>query len=119
MAHSATITRTGTGAQTGTTPLFPLGHVMATPGAIEALAEAHGNAWRPAVHRLLCRHQSGDWGEIHPDDRGANERSLQYGTRLLSVYRLRSLVPGQEGAKVWIITEADRSATTILLPEEY
>lgn len=115
MPHSATITRPGT--QTG--PLFSLGQVLTTPGAIEALAEAYGNRWRIEARELLTRHQAGDWGDIAKGDEGANERSLEDGTRLLSVYRLRSLGPGQEGTRVWIITEADRSATTILLPEEY
>lgn len=102
-----------------TGPLFDLGQIFTTPGAIDALAESYGNRWRIEARGLLNRHQCGDWGEIHPEDRGVNERSLQDGTRLLSVYRLRSLVPGQEGTRVWIITEADRSATTLLLPEEY
>ena len=62
---------------------------------------------------LLARHLSGDWGEVCAEDAKENEFSLQHGFRLLSAYRL------SDGTKIWIITEADRSATTFLLPEEY
>nr|MBA2637786.1 hypothetical protein [Solirubrobacterales bacterium] len=55
----------------------------------------------------------GDWGEVDEEDKAANERSLKEGTRLLSAYHLK------DGTKVWLITEADRSATTLLLPQEY
>jgi len=89
-------------------PKFPLGHVVATPGALRAVAEA-GHA----PQEFLDRHKQGDWGELDEDDRRENERSLKDECRLLSAYRLR------DGTKIWIITEADRSATTILLPEEY
>jgi hypothetical protein len=87
---------------------FPLGHVVATPGALTALAAA-GHA----PQEFLDRHQQADWGELDEDDCRENERSLKDGCRLLSAYRLR------DSTKIWIITEADRSATTILLPEEY
>ena len=81
---------------------------MATPGALELLAE-HGAS--PAV--LLVRHQTGDWGEgLDDEDQQANEDALRWGTRLLSCYLL-------EGERLWIITEADRSVTTLLLPDEY
>ncbi len=85
---------------------FELGRIVATPGALDALAPEE-----PLV--LLQRHQSGDWGEVDGHDQRANNRALKDGTRVLSSYTL----PG--GRKVWILTEADRSATTILLPEEY
>ena len=62
---------------------------------------------------LLARHLSGDWGEVCAEDAKENEFSLEHGFRLLSAYVLR------DGTKVWIITEADRSATTILLFSEY
>jgi hypothetical protein len=91
-----------------TTVRFPLGQTVATPGALEALAAA-GQA--PA--ELLARHQSGDWGDLHEEDKAENDLSLEKGYRLLSAYILHT------GVKVWVITEADRSATTILLPEEY
>ena len=86
---------------------FPLGRVIATPGALQLLEEAGED--------LLCyltRHASGDWGKLDPHDRRENERSLKHGWRLLS-----SCPAG--GKTVWIITQADRSYTTILLPEEY
>lgn len=86
--------------------LFELGRIVATPGALEVLAPEE-----PLV--LLRRHASGDWGGVDAHDRRANNRALKDGTRLLSAYTL----PG--GEKVWIITEADRSSTCILLPEEY
>jgi hypothetical protein len=81
---------------------------VATPGALEALVEA---GERPAT--LLKRHLTGDWGEVDEHDRRENERSLAEGCRLLSAYTLST------GAKLWIITEADRSSTTLLLPSEY
>jgi len=88
--------------------LFPLGRVVATPGALEALTEAGVD---PA--KLLDRHVVGDWGELCEEDRQENEFSLNRGFRLLSSY------PLPNGQKLWIITEADRSATTLLLPSEY
>ena len=87
---------------------FPLGQVVATPGALEALAEAGEN---PAT--LLQRHVIGDWGELDEHDQQENELSVEGGLRLLSAYTLSN------GARIWIITEADRSATTLLLPSEY
>ena len=89
-------------------PKFPLGRVVATPGAIEAMDQAG-----TAPLSLLTRHQSGDWGDVCDEDRGYNDADIQAGGRLLSAYRLST------GVKVWIITEADRSATTLLLPDEY
>ena len=89
-------------------PKFPLGQVVATPGALEALAAAG-----VAPDEYLGRHVTGDWGTLTEDDREENELSLREGLRILSPY----ILPDQ--TKIWIITEADRSATTILLPEEY
>jgi hypothetical protein len=80
---------------------------VATPGALEVLAEAGEDP-----HVLLARHASGDWGELSEYDRRENERSLKHGWRILSSYPVG-------GKTVWIITEADRSVTTILLSEEY
>ena len=85
---------------------FPSGRVVITPGALDTLSEA-------SVHLALSRHLSGDWGELDRADTQANERALIEGSRLFSSYR------DSAGVKFWIITEADRSATTILLPEEY
>ena len=87
--------------------LVPLGRVVATPGALEVLQETGED---PLYY--LARHRSGDWGELDLHDRQENELSLQHGWRILSSYPL--------GEKcIWIITEANRSYTTILLPEEY
>lgn len=88
---------------------FALGRIVATPGAIDALEAAGTTPWG-----FLRRHQIGDWGELSEDDRRENERSLVEGARLLSAYRLP-----RTNRKLWVITEADRSATTLLLPEEY
>ena len=93
-----------------TRALFPLGRVVATPGAL-AVMERLGID--PAA--LISRHVTGDWGAIHPDDRGLNEQALADGSRILSVY-------GDDSAtdeRLWVITEADRAATTILRPDEY
>lgn len=84
---------------------FSLGRTMATPGAL-LVAPAEKLA------TLLRRHASGDWGELDAGDVLANEEALEDGERLLSAYRI-------DYRRIWIITEADRSATTILLPEEY
>ncbi len=86
---------------------FQLGNVVATPGADQLLrANNHSPFW------YLARHQCGEWGDVAPDDARANEAALVHGTRLLSVY-----VVGD--GRLWIITEAGRSSTTLLLPEEY
>lgn len=89
-------------------PLFELGAIYATPGAIRALGRAGGSAWW-----LLRRHRSGDWGSIDAADCELNAWSIEHGERILSVYDLPT------GARVWVITEWDRSATTLLLPSEY
>lgn len=91
--------------------LFPLGRLVATPGALALLTSAGEN---PAV--LLERHQSGDWGEVPPEDARENELSVREGFRILSSYPVGD---SSAGSKVWIITEADRSSTCLLLPEEY
>ena len=88
--------------------ILELGFVVATPGALTAL-EAAGQS----ADEFLARHVSGDWGEVSEADRDENELSLREGFRVVSAYTLRT------GVKIWIITEADRSATTVLLPEEY
>ena len=87
---------------------FPFGILVATPGALDAL-ERTGQS----PLEFLSRHVSGDWGEVCEADKKENDFSVRNGFRFLSAYRLR------DGTKIWIITEADRSATTILLPEEY
>jgi hypothetical protein len=87
---------------------FPLGTIVATQGALQLMEEA---SFRPEV--FLQRHVNRDWGDLSAEDIAENELSLREGFRLLSAYRLR----GEE--KIWVITEADRSATTLLLPSEY
>jgi hypothetical protein len=89
-------------------PLFSLGQIVATPGALAALERA-----QQAPTCFLVRHASGDWGELEPTDVAENQYSVAHGFRLLSSYQTNA------GEKLWIITEADRSATTLLLPEEY
>jgi len=90
------------------TARFFLGQIVATPGALEALARA-GETPLP----YLVRHVAGDWGDLDEDDKAENESALKDGLRILSAYRL------SDETKIWVITEADRSSTTILLPEEY
>lgn len=87
---------------------FPVGRLLATPGALAALKEA-GETTLP----YIARHLRGEWGEVCSEDAKANNEALKIGARLLSTYRLGN------GTKLWIITEADRSVTTVLLPEEY
>lgn len=87
---------------------FNLGKILITPGALEALRHADDQGFK-----YLFRHACGDWGDVWAGDREENDLSMTEGFRLLSVYKL----PDQ--TKIWIITEADRSATTILLPDEY
>ena len=89
-------------------PKFPLGKVVATPGALAALAEAG-----QTPIQFLSRHVNGDWGDCDGEDRQANEDALRHGDRLLSVYQT------PKGKRIWVITEADRSSTCVLLPEEY
>jgi len=114
--------------QPGSTPRFALGRVVATPGA---LALIHATNSNPFV--LLAKHVIGDWGEIDPEDVVTNEDALEHGLRVLSVYRLPLQAAVEKGAapaqpsqeaddhdnRIWLITEADRSVTTLLLPEEY
>jgi hypothetical protein len=86
---------------------FPLGRILATPGAL-ALAEAHAVDLLP----LLVRHRSGDWGDVCADEARANREAIETGARILSAYDTAA-------GRLWILTEADRCATTILLPSEY
>ncbi len=88
---------------------FELGQLVATPGALKALEAAQTS---PA--ELAGRHLMGDWGTVDKEDWAANDRALKDGERLISAYALP-----QTGEKIWVITERDRSATTVLLPSEY
>ena len=87
---------------------FALGQIVATPGALDALAQAGQTA-----EEFISRHVVGDWGTLPTEDVQANEDSVEKGGRLLSAYHL------SDGTKIWLITEWDRSATTLLLPSEY
>lgn len=100
-------------------PLFSLGKVLSTPGALDAITEVHGERWRTAVQKLLARHLSCERGELTEADHAANLAATSSNTRVFSAFRLASLIPGKLGTKVWIITEADRTSTTLLLPDEY
>jgi hypothetical protein len=89
-----------------TTAKFQLGQIVATPNALDHLTQDD-------IRSGIIRHQSGDWGDLDADDRKENDLALERGTRLLSAYQ------ASNGVKFWIITEADRSSTTVLLPEDY
>lgn len=87
---------------------FSLGQVVATPGALEAMEDSAQSA-----QDFLVRHQSGDWGACDKQDSRSNDLALQNDARVFSVYKTL------KGVKLWVITEADRSSTCILLPDEY
>lgn len=86
---------------------FALGQIVATPGAVELMKEHNIDGVK-----LLRRHVTGDWGDSDEEDKQENELSVQRGFRILSAY-------GRGKSRLWIITEADRSVTTLLLPSEY
>lgn len=86
--------------------LFRLGQLVSTPNALAQLQHSD-------ILTALQRHQAGDWGDVDKHDADANNRALEEGSRLLSAYRTSA------GVKFWIITEADRSVTTVLMPEDY
>ena len=86
-----------------------IGLITATPGAIETMRRTDVDPWE-----LLSRHQSGDWGDVDQEDRAANNWSVDRGLRLLSAYGTED-----NPDRLWVITEADRSVTTILRPNEY
>jgi hypothetical protein len=88
-------------------PLFALGFVCATPHALEVLTPEE-------IRRAVARHSRGDWGDLDKDDWTENEEALRHGSRLFSVY------PVERGnGRFWVITEADRSVTTVLMPSDY
>ena len=88
--------------------LFQLGQVVATPGSLDALQKAGQSA-----SEFLSRHVRGDWGDLDAEDKAANNEALKYGGRIFSAYHL------SDETKIWIITEADRTCTCVLLPSEY
>ena len=87
---------------------FSLGQVVATPGALDLLTKHDRHAYE-----FLSRHNAGDWGVLDEEDARENDVALINGFRLMSAYEIG------DGKRIWIITEADRSVTTILLPDEY
>lgn len=94
-------------------PLFSLGQVLATPGALEALRQSRQGVWE-----FISRHAAGNWGIVDADDMAANEAAVRDGSRILSAYNTN------QNKKIWVITEAvdddgNRAATTVLLPSEY
>jgi hypothetical protein len=89
-----------------TCPTFPLGQLVTTPNALVRIT-------RDDIMAALQRHLSGDWGDVCADDKQTNDRAVEEGSRILSSYQ------ASNGTKFWIITEADRSVTTVLLPEDY
>ena len=91
-----------------TVQLFPLGQIVATPSALDALVQAGQSA-----HELLSKHAHGEWGELSTEDWQENNYAVFRSLRLLSAYRLCT------DERLWVITEADRSATTLLRPDEY
>lgn len=92
---------------------FSMGRIVSTPGALAALEAAGHNA-----SEFLVRHALGDWGDLCDEDKQANDEAVADDLRILSAYRLQGRLQGGSN-RIWIITEADRSVTTILLPEEY
>jgi hypothetical protein len=86
--------------------VFRLGRIVTTPNALESITQED-------ILVGIQRHQAGDWGNLTDDDRAANDRALVAGTRIVSAYN------AVNGTRFWIITEANRSVTTVLLPEDY
>jgi hypothetical protein len=101
--------------QTKLKPLFELGQVVATPGALAAM--------KSKVQMLFClqRHLTGDWGDIDQEDWAMNDAAIKDGSRILSAYPIDASKPSKGYGEncLWIITESDRSVTTLLLPDEY
>ena len=92
---------------TATTKKFDLGRVVITIGARDIIQDS-----MPKLNEIIARHQNGDWGDIDEEDKELNDMALSSESRLLSSYSI-------DGHRIWVITEADRSSTTILLPSEY
>lgn len=88
-------------------PLFTLGQVVATPAVLDHFAEHDIN-----VRTSIARHVTGDFGDLDDADKSANRQAIQFGGRVFSAYNIA-------GLRIWIITEADRSSTTVLFPSEY
>lgn len=102
---------------TSKSPRFQLGNVYGTPQALQTLER-----FQVSPIELLARHGLGDWGNVCKEDAQANENALCYGGRILSVYELSESMDvdaTMEPINIWIITEADRQTSTLLLPSEY
>ncbi|WP_265947786.1 hypothetical protein [Dechloromonas sp. A34] len=94
--------------------LFPLGEIAVTPCAYDLMKNFNLNwIW------FIARHQTGDWGDISNDDQRVNHQSVSNGSRILSAYDVAPVDEMNTHRQLWVLTEADRSFTTILLPEEY
>lgn len=90
---------------------FKLGQTVTTQGIAESMETTPG--FSDFVLESLFRYMDGDWGDVHPEDQGLNDEALENGDRILAVYK------SEKYPTIWIITEWDRSVTTILFPEEY
>jgi hypothetical protein len=86
--------------------LFRIGRITATPGILAKLSP-------PEIVNLIRRHQAGDWGDVEEEDRNANDLALEKSSRLVSIYQMNP------DLRVYVITEANRAYTTVLLPQEY
>jgi len=93
-------------------PLFQLGHVVSTPGALTLFEDLKEKDENLTMRHYMTRHQSGDWGDLSQEDKNSNYWSLKNDERIFSAYETPA-------GKFWLITERDRSATTYLLPSEY
>ncbi len=93
--------------------LFPLGRLVMTANLQRKLKKSDPEHWEGDLQALIARHAAGDWGDLDSHDRGQNDTALDHGGRLFSAYTT------SKGLKVWVITEADRSCTTALLPDDY
>ena len=89
-----------------TSPALKLGQIVATPNALAHITQTD-------ITLALARHVAGDWGDLCAEDKQVNDQALTEGMRILSAYHAAN------GTKFWIITEGDRSVTTVLLPEDY
>jgi hypothetical protein len=96
--------------------LFDLGQIVATPGVLSAFL-----LQKPHLISCVRRHAAGDWGNLHTQDKAVNDAAVKDGTRIMSAYQIDPKKPslGYGDNTLWIITEADRSVTTLLLPDEY
>ena len=96
--------------------IFPTGSIVATRGVYDLACQ--NPEFAKFIQQSLNRHVKGDWGDVDKEDKDANDQALKEGTRVLSAYN-DDRFPKNGVATIWIITEADRSATTILFPDEY